>query len=114
MIKLSELKDKDYIIVNGDNMITKEDILENIEYYKDKEMYTAKKEYIEVDVRNMLESDFDITESYDGWYDDIWEEVTEQDIKDIENVIHRILNRNPKKSYYFSENEKIEFDIEVK
>ena len=118
MIKLSELKDKDYVIVNGDNMITKEDILENVEYYKDKEMYTAKKEYIGVDVSNMLECEFEhiesSRESYEGWYDDICEEITDQDIEDIEKVIRRILNRDPKKSYCFKEDEKIEFDIEVK
>lgn len=116
-MKLSELKDKDYIIVNGDNMLTKEDILEDSEYYKDKEMYAAKKEYIGIDVRNMLECEFehieDSGDSYEGWYDDICEEITDQDIEDIEKVIHRILNRDPKKSYCFREDEKIEFDIEV-
>lgn len=112
MKKLSELKDEDMLMV-GDDVISKEDLLEDWEYYKDKEVFTTIKYYAGIDAFDMLESTFEYEsdEMYEEWFDKIMEDITEKDIEEIQSILDRILARNKQRNFCYVEDEKIEIDI---
>ena len=111
MKKLSELKNEDMLMV-GDDVISKEDLLEDLEYYKDKEVFTTEKYYARVDAFDMLENAFEYESDnmYEEWFDYIMEDITNEDIEEIQAILNRILHRNGR-NFCYIENEKIEIDI---
>lgn len=126
MIKLSELKDEDMISVcssnnyNGD-LISKADLLDDLEYYINKsneddkfEIYSTTKYYANINAKDMLESaiENEYQSMYEDWDESISNDVEEQDIKDIQIVLDRILARNLSSNISYENDQLIEFDIE--
>lgn len=112
MKKLSELKDKDMLMV-GYDVVSKEDLLEDLEYYKDKEVFMTTKYYAGINAFDMLENEFEheSDEMYEGWFDNIIDDITEEDIEEIQFILDRILSRNKQRNFCYIEGEKIEIDI---
>lgn len=114
-IKLSTLSEDDNVIVDGEYFIkTVSEILEEIEYYKDKDLYTVVKHYVSFNAKDIIEDAIE-TEYINGMYED-WDvhmraNVTEEDINDIQKILDRILLRNPIINIAYQPNKLIEVDI---
>lgn len=110
MKKLSEIKDNDILIVD-EEILTKEDLLNDLKYYRDKKVYTATEYKASIDASDMLDYaiEREYNNMYDGWYERICSDVLEEDIRDLQTILDRILNRNDNISYL--EGEKVEIDI---
>lgn len=110
MKKLSEIKDDENLIV-GDEVLTKEDLLNDIEYYRDKEVYTVTEYKANLDASDMLDYAIECESNnmYDGWCEKIYNDIVEEDIRDLQAILDRILNRSENISY--EEDEKVEIDI---
>lgn len=112
--KLSELKDEDMLIIDG-TVRSKEDFLNELEFYKyevDK-VYTATQYKAHIDAWDMLEGalENEYQNMYEDWFDNILSDVTEEDIKDIQSILDRILSRNESTNICYTEDEIVEVDI---
>lgn len=114
--KLSELKDEDMLIVDG-YVMSKEDFLNDFEFYKNKadRVYTTTQYKAHIDANDMLEDAFEKeydNNMYEGWFDNIVSDVTEEDIKELQDIVDRILARNESTNIcYIEEDEKVEIDL---
>lgn len=110
MKRLSEIKDDESLIV-GDEVLTKEDLLNDIEYYRDKEVYTATEYKANINASDMLDYAIECEDQnmYDGWIEEIFNDVAEEDIRDLQVILDRILSRSDNISY--QEDEEVEIDI---
>lgn len=113
--KLSELKDEDMLIVNGYDVVSKEDFLNDLEFYKNKaeRVYTTTQYKANVNAEYMLEDAFEreYNNMYEGWLENIEQDVTEDDIKDIQSILDRILSRSESTNICYTEDEKVEIDL---
>ena len=97
MIKLSELKDDEVLIVNNELMLTKAEFLNNnIKEDKDIKIYTTNKYVLRLDAKDVLYDvlDGESKNMYDKWRDNIQEDINEDDIRDLQDLLDRILERN--------------------
>lgn len=114
-IKLSTLSEDDNVIVDGEYFIkTVSEILEEIEGYKDRDLYTVVKHPASFNAKDIIEDAIE-TEYNNGMYED-WDvhmgaNVTEEDINDIQKILDRILLRNPIINIAYQPNKLIEVDI---
>lgn len=110
-IKLSELKNDDMLLVGENYLISKEDFVKAIEEYRDKEVYTTTKYRASIDAKDMLESaiDCEAYNMYEEWEYDVWDDITEEDINELQNVIDRILGKSRNIAYIVDK--KVEIDI---
>lgn len=113
--KLSELKDEDMLIVDG-TVMPKEDFIRDFKYYKSiaDKVYTTTQYKAHIDAKNMLEDAFEReydNNMYEGWFDNIVSDVTEEDIKDIQSILDRILSRSESTNICYTEDKKVEIDI---
>lgn len=115
MKKLSELKDEDMIIVNGYDVVSKEDFLNDFEFYKNKanRVYTTTQYKANVNAEYMLEDalEREYNNMYEDWFDHILNDVTEEDVKDLQKVVDRILARSKPTNICYLEDEKVEIDL---
>lgn len=116
MKKLSELKDEDILIVNGYDVVSKEDFLNNFDFYKNKadRVYTTTQYKASINAEYMLEDAFEReyeNNMYEGWFDNIVSDVTEDDIKELQKIVDRILSRSESTNICYREDEKVEIDI---
>lgn len=115
--KLSELKDEDMLIVNGYDVVSKEDFLNDLEFYKNKaeRVYTTTQYKAHIDAKYMLEDaferEYDNNNMYEEWFDNIVSDVTEEDIKELQKIVDRILARNESTNICYIEDEKVEIDL---
>lgn len=113
--KLSELKDEDMLIVNGYDVVSKEDFLNDLEFYKNKaeRVYTTTQYKANVNAEYMLEDAFEreYNNMYEGWFDNIVSDITEDDIKELQEIVDRILTRNESTNICYIEDEKVIVDI---
>ncbi|HFD2049644.1 TPA: GTP-binding protein [Clostridium perfringens] len=112
--KLSELKDEDMIIVDG-YVMSKEDFLNDFKFYKNKvdKVYTATQYKAHIDAWDMLESalENEYQNMHEEWFDNIVSDVTDEDIKDIQSILDRILSRSESTNICYTEDEKVEIDL---
>lgn len=108
--KLSELKDTDILLV-GEDITEKEELLNDWEYYKGKEIYTTKQYKANISAEDMLDNalECEYQNMYESWYEEVWKDVTETDIKDLQSILDRILSRS--KNIAYIEDKKVEIDI---
>ncbi len=113
--KLSELKDGDMLIVDGYDVVSKEDFLNDFEFYKNKadRVYTTTQYHAVIDVEEMLMDAFESESNnmYEDWLERIEDYVTEEDIEDLQKVVDRILSRNESINISYIEDEKVEIDL---
>lgn len=118
--KLSELKNEDMLIVKntgiGDIVLSKDELVDNLDYYGEisrlfDKIYTTTKYEVNIDARKMLENaiENESENMYENWEDDIQKAITDEDVKEIQKVVDRILSRNCNLCYI--QDEKVEFDI---
>lgn len=118
-VKLSELNNKEMLFI-GDTVTTKEDFLGDFEYFKNvtkdiqNEVYTTTIYTAYMDARQMLESaiEREAEHMHESWSYDIVNDITEQDIEDIQLVIDRILKRNEDCNICYQSDRQVELDID--
>lgn len=112
--KLSELKDEDMLLVDG-YVVSKEDFIRDFKYYKSiaDRVYTTTQYKAHIDAKDMLEDAFEreYDNMYEGWLENIEQDVTEDDIKELQKVVDRILARNESTNICYIEDEKVEIDL---
>jgi len=116
MIKfLSELDEEDLIIVEDEDerTFTVEEILEDIESYKEKELFMAIGESCQINAFDVFDSAFEsmYQDMYDGWYERIMEDITKEDVKDLQTVFDGILQRNILQNTVYRRGNKVIFDV---
>ena len=110
-VKLSELNNDDMLLVGENLVISKEDFVKEIKEHKDKEVYTTTKYRASIDARSMLEDaiECESQEMYEYWEYDIWNDITKEDIREIQLILNRIFNRDSNISY--RADKRVEIDI---
>jgi hypothetical protein len=101
-----------------ETVITKADILEDLDFIKNHSknkdsLYTTTTYYAELDAKDVLDTalENEYQNMYEDWYEAIWNDVTEEDIKDIQVILDRILARNKERNTCYLSEEKVEFDL---
>ena len=109
-IKLSELKNDDMLLVGENFVISKEDFVKEIHEYTGKEVYTTTEYRASIDAKDMLESAIDCEASnmYEDWEYDIWGDISEEDIDELQNILDRIFSSGRNISYIA--NKRVEID----
>lgn len=115
-VKLPTLTKDTIVLVEGDCRIsTVGDILNDLEYYKTKEIYTTRPYKASFNAKEIIDDaieDVQCNDMYEDWDERIYNDVTKEDIKDIQAVFDRILARNPSQNISYIADKLIEFDIE--
>jgi D-hexose-6-phosphate mutarotase len=126
MKKLSKLDDKDLLFVCTSNnydgdLITKEDILNDLDYYKNKaktdekfEIYTTKAIHAYLNAEDILNDAIENEECdrmYEDWGERIWEDIEKKDIDELQAIYDRILARHPAQNISYHHVALVEFDI---
>lgn len=117
-VKLSELSNKEMLLV-GDNVTDKEDFIKDFEYFKDvthdieNNVYTTTTYTAYIDAKQMLEDaiEREADNMHESWDQDMLNEITEQDIEDIQIIIDRILRRNGNYNICYQSDKQVELDI---
>ncbi|PYG88482.1 hypothetical protein LY28_01331 [Ruminiclostridium sufflavum DSM 19573] len=114
-IKISELEKDDVVLVEGNYTVnTVEDILNDLELYKDKEIYTTTTIYAKFDAKEILEAaieDEQCNGMYDDWDYNIKADITEEDISELQVIFDRILARHPGANFAYEPDQLIEIDV---
>ena len=118
MIKLSELKDDEMLLVNN-ILMSKADFLQvkDTDTYKSEklEIYTTKP-YCEARFYAKQMLDYAISElsfnMYPNWQDSINRDVADEDVNDIQIVLDKIINRNKERNVSYESDVEVEIDIE--
>ena len=114
-VKLSTLSKDDIIIAEGEfNTITVEDILNDLDYYRDIDIFTTIPHKAEFNAEEIIESAIEyvqINGMYDGWDDNILEDITKDDIYEMQNIFDRVLARRPYQNISYTEDKLIEIDL---
>ena len=114
-VKLSTLPKDTIIWVEGDCSVRRvENILNDLEYYKDKEIYTTTPYHASFNAKEIIDDaieDVYHNDMYEDWDENIRDDVTEEDIKDIQVIFDRILARSPNQNISYISDKLIEFDI---
>ncbi len=112
--KLSELKDEDMLMIAG-YVMPKDDFIRDFKWYKNEadNVYTTKQYKANVNAEYMLEDAFEreYNNMYEGWLENIEQDVTEEDIKELQKIVDRILSRSESTNICYIEDEKVEVDI---
>lgn len=115
-IKLSELKNDDRLVVDIGTyylVISKENYIRNIKKFEGKEVFTTKQYKASINAKDMLEKaiDYEASNMYKGWKYDIWDNITEEDINELQNVINKIFDKIGKYiNTAYSADKKVEID----
>lgn len=101
MVKFSEIPDCCYVFY-GEDLLLKEEVLEDLEEYRDRKFFTANAKEIEFEVndtKDMLETLADHIycnkDLYEDWDDEFMKQVGEDDLKQITEIIKKIIKRTP-------------------
>lgn len=110
--KLSEIKENEMLLV-ADFVMEKEDFVKELKIgeHEGVEVYTATEYKAHIDARDMLASaiECEYENMYEDWAYDIWQDITEGDIKQLQDILDSILSRSNNISY--RQDEKVEIDI---
>lgn len=113
-VKLSTLSKDTIVFVDGYSTInTVSDVLEDLESYKGKRLYTTTEHSASFDAKyiidNAIENEYQ--DMYEDWYESIKTDVTQEDIKEIQAIFDRILARSPSQNIAYEAYKSIEIDI---
>ena len=117
MIKLTELKDDEMLLVNNELVLTKEQFLEDFPAKEDREgceIYTTIKAIHRLDARYAIAKAITYIENsvYKGWTDKIYNDITDEDYKYIQDRFDEILERNKEQNVSYYSGEEIQIDFE--
>lgn len=92
-VKLSELKNDEMLLVGENLVIEKEDFIKEIENHRGKEVYTTTEYRASINAKSMLEDaiEREADNMYEDWEEDIWNDINEEDIEELQNVVDKIL-----------------------
>ena len=114
VIKFSEMSDCEYLFCE-DEFVQKEEILDEIDEYRNSNFFTAvecKVEFGVDDTKDMLEGLSECVacdnELWEEWDCEFMKQVTDEDLEQITEVINRIIKRAPT---CYIPGEEIEFDM---
>ena len=100
MVKLSELKEDEMLLVN-ERVMTTEELLNQLIEDKESgaklpEVYTTRKHTAILDAEDILDNaiENEYANMYEDWYDSIKGDITSDDVAEIQSVLDRILARN--------------------
>lgn len=110
-IKLSELKNDDMLLVGENFVISKEDFVKELTEHTGEKVYTTTEYKANINAKNMLECAIDCEASnmYEDWEYDIWDDISEQDITELQNIVDKILNSS--RSICYIADKEVEIDI---
>lgn len=108
-VKLSELNNDDMLLVGENYVISKEYYIKEIHEHEG--VYTTKEYKAGIDAKSMLEDaiECEADHMYDDWDYDIWADVTEDDIGQLQDIVNKILSRSENASYI--PDKRVEIDI---
>lgn len=111
VIKLSELKNDEMLLVGENLVIEKSDFIKEIEEHRGKEVYTTTEYRASINAKEMLEDaiEREADNMYEGWEEDIWNDISVIYIDDLQSVINRILAGCGNVSYI--PDKRVEIDI---
>jgi len=102
-VKLSTLSKDTIVLVDGNSIIdTVSDILEDLENYKTKKIYTTTEYHAKFDARRILDDAIENQQEngmYEDWDDSIQSDITQEDINDLQIIFDRILSRSSNIAY---------------
>lgn len=114
-VKLSTLPKDTIVYIEGDvHTRTVEEVLEDIENYRDEEIYTTKEHYANFNAKDIIYTAIEdeyCNGMYEDWNDSIKGDVTEEDIEDFQEILDRILARNPMGNITYEPDKLIEIDV---
>ncbi len=114
IVKLSTLSKDDIVSVEDNVTNTVEDILNDLNYYKDKKIYTTIPYYASFNAKQIIDDAIEYVQCngmYEDWDDNIHDGITEEDIKDIQVIFDRILARSPNQNISYESDKLIEIDF---
>lgn len=118
MIKLSELKDDEILLVNNELVLTKKEFLEEfkIKEEKDKCKVQTTKIYhtVNFNAKDILDKfiDEESKSMHKEWKDYIKSNITEDEINEVQAVFDKISERNKEYNVSYLGNEEVEIYIE--
>ena len=119
MIKLSELKDDELLLV-GETVMTKEDLLNELTDnkscgIKNPVVYTTIKYHAHIDANDMLDSalEYEYDNMYEDWYPNVSDSITKEDINELQAIVDRILERDKEHNISYQADQEVEIDMEV-
>lgn len=116
-IKLSELDKGTKVIDENYNVYTVEDVLTDLKYFKDKEksIYTTTEYRLKIDAMAVLENTFtdeyEKGDMYEGWLDYICNDITGEDVQEVQSVIDSILSRSPDTNVAYYRGTRVRIDV---
>ena len=114
-VKISTLSKDTIVLVDGETSVkTIEEILEDKEGYRVKEIYTTIPYTACLDAKYILENAIENEECnsmYEEWGEQIWGDISNEDIAEIQAVLDRILSRCPSQNIAYNHDKLIEIDI---
>lgn len=113
MIKLSELKDDVKVIhENSATVYTVKDVKDDLQYWKDEgvKFYTTSEYQASIDAKSMLESaiECEYDNMYEDWDQNIWNDITDEDIEKLQFILDDILNRDKENNIAYHEDKQID------
>lgn len=111
VIKLSELKDDEMLLVGENYVISKEDFIKEIKEHIGTEVYTTTEYRASIDAKYMLESaiECEADNMYEDWETDIWDDINKEDINELQRIINRILSGS--RNVCYIADKRVEIDI---
>lgn len=114
-VKISTLSKDTIVYVEGNsNIVTVAEILENIDCYKEKEIYTTTPHHASFDAESIIDSiieDEYCNNMYEDWDEIIRADITNEDIAELQVVFDKILARNPGQNIAYNSDKLIEIDV---
>ncbi|NFO38893.1 hypothetical protein FDB42_02020 [Clostridium botulinum] len=114
-VRLSTLSKDAIVLVDGNsNINTVSEILEDLENYRAKEIYTTTVYHASFNAEEIMDMAIEnvyCNGMYEDWDDEIKADIDEEDIKDLQNIFDRILARSLSTNMAYSSDKLIEIDI---
>ena len=113
-IKISELPLDTIVLVGCSSTInTVADILDDLNYYKGKSIYTTTPRHASFDADSILDHiiENESDNMYEDWDVNIGADIQKEDIEDLQIILDRILARSPGQNICYEQNKLIEIDI---
>lgn len=114
-VKLSTLSSDQNLMVSGEeDVISVSEILENLDNYKDKEIYTAESHRAGIDAIEVMDNiieNIHCNGMYDGWDELIIKDITNEDVEKLQTLFDDILSRRPGQNTSYTEDKLIIIDM---
>lgn len=111
VIKLSELKNDEMLLVGENYVISKENFVKEFYEHGGESVYTTIEYRASINARHMLESaiECEADNMYEDWEGDIWDDIKKEDITELQNIINRILSGS--RNICYIADKRVEIDI---